>query len=172
MLESWFETVQLWPSSVALRESLYGYTLLLTLHVVSLTLFAGVVLVLDLRLTGLTFRNVRVSEVWSRMMLPWMTLGLLLNAGSGALLVYSNPMRYYVNFYFWVKAALFVIAGVNAIYFHLTLFKTVERWEHRDAFPTGARVAGLASVLLWSGVLVAGRLLAYEGLAPAWWLAD
>lgn len=171
MLRTLFESVQLLPNSVMLRESLYGYALLLTVHVVSLTVFVGVVLVMDFRLTGIAFGRVSVSEIWTRMMRPWMTLGLAANVGSGLALVYSNPMRYYGNFYFWLKAGLFVIAGLNAIYFHLTRYATVEDWQEHPMTPLAARIAGIASLALWAGVIITGRLLSYEGLAPAWWLA-
>jgi hypothetical protein len=171
MLRSLFEWVHAMPTSVALRESLYGYTFLLTLHVVSLTLFAGIVIVLDMRLTGMAFKRVQVSHIWTRMMLPWMVLGLAVNVGSGLLLVYSQPMRYYANFYFWFKGALFVCAGLNAIYFHVTIFRTVEEWEGAPMTPLAARVAGVGSVALWAGVIITGRMLAYEGLAPDWWTA-
>ncbi len=169
MLRTVFEAVQAMPSSIALRESLYGYILLLTLHVVSLALFAGVVVLLDLRLTGMAFRRVPISQIWTRMMLPWMALGLGVNAVTGGLLVFSQPMRYYGNLYFWCKAILFVLAGLNALYFHVTLFKTVDQWEGDPTTPLAARVAGVASLALWAGVIVTGRLVSYDAFIPAWW---
>ena len=140
------------------------------MHVVSLTLFAAIVILLDMRLAGMAFKRLQVSQIWTRMMLPWMTLGLTVNVATGLLLVYSYPMRYYGNFFFWLKGIFFVLAGLNAIYFHLTLFQTVMKWEADPMTPLAGRVAGLASLALWAGVMITGRMLTYEGLAPAWWL--
>ena len=33
-----------------------------------------------------------------------------------------------------------------------------------------ARMAGHASLVLWAGVLITGRMLPYSGLVPAWWI--
>ena len=169
MLRVLFEWVQAMPSSIALRESLYGYIVLLTVHVVSLALFAGIVVLLDIRLSGMAFKRIPVSEIWTRMMLPWMAIGLAVNAGTGLALVFSQPMRYYGNFYFWFKAVLFMLAGLNALYFHLTLYKTVETWERDPMTPLGARAAGVASLALWAGVIITGRMIAYDAFIPAWW---
>ena len=51
-IKSVFEWVNEFPSSIAIRESIYGYTALLSLHVLSMCLFGGLVLMMDLRLMG------------------------------------------------------------------------------------------------------------------------
>src|ERR1043165_6187290 len=62
--------------SVQLHESLYGYPIVESVHVWALCLFVGLTVVLDLRLTGLTFRTVPVSEVVRRI-LPWQVAGFI-----------------------------------------------------------------------------------------------
>ena len=170
MLRSLFEWLDAMPASIVMRESLNGFTLLLTMHVVSVGLVAGVIIFWDMRLAGMALTRVPVSQIWTRMMLPWMTLGLVVNVGTGLALVYSQPMRYFSNFYFWMKIGLLVLAGVNALYFHLTLFRNVEAWEHDPMTPFMARMAGHASLVFWAGVIVTGRMIAYSGLVPAWWV--
>ena len=64
------------PWSIALHESLYGYPIVESIHVWALCLFVGMTVVLDLRLTGLSFRRVRVSEVVDRI-LPWQIVGFV-----------------------------------------------------------------------------------------------
>jgi hypothetical protein len=59
-IRSWFEWVNEFPSSVALRESLYGYPALLTAHVVTMCLFAGLIVMMDLRLVGRLHGHTRV----------------------------------------------------------------------------------------------------------------
>jgi len=44
--------------SIALHESLYAYLIVLTVHVVSLCLFIGTAVLLDLRLLGMTMPRV------------------------------------------------------------------------------------------------------------------
>src|SRR5437868_10670897 len=100
------------PWSIALHESLYGYPIVESMHVWALCLFVGLTIILDLRLTGLTFRTVPVSEVVRRI-LPWQILGFVLMVISGVLLFYAIPVRSYQNIFFRVKLILLVVAGLN-----------------------------------------------------------
>jgi hypothetical protein len=79
------------PWSIALHESLYGYPIVESIHVWALCLFVGLTIILDLRLTGLTFRTVPVSEVVRRI-LPWQILGFTLMVISGVLFVVFNVL--------------------------------------------------------------------------------
>ena len=170
MVRSLFEWVDAMPTSIAWRESLNGYPILLTVHVVSMGLVAGVIIFWDMRLAGMALKRVPVSKIQARMF-PWMTLGLAVNVITGLAMVFSQPMRYYPNFYFWIKNIFMLLAAVNAVYFHLTINNTVEEWEHDPMTPFAARMAGYASLALWAGIIVTGRMIAYSGLVPAWWIA-
>jgi len=64
------------PGSIALHESRYLYLIILTVHVLTLCLFVGTAVMVDLRLLGLTMQSVRVSEVMTRL-LPWTAAGIL-----------------------------------------------------------------------------------------------
>ena len=170
MLRSLFEWVDAMPTSIAWRESLNGYPLLLTAHVVSMGLVAGVIIFWDMRLAGMALKRVPVSTIQGRMF-PWMYLGLAVNVVTGLAMVFSQPMRYYPNFYFWSKLIFMLLAAANALYFHVTINRTVEEWEDNPVYPFAARMAGYASLALWAGIIVTGRMQAYSGLVPDWWVA-
>jgi hypothetical protein len=78
--------------SVTLHESLYGYPIVESIHVWALCLFVGLAIVLDLRLTGLSFKTIPVSEITKRI-LPWTVLGFVVMVLSGMLLFYAIPVR-------------------------------------------------------------------------------
>ena len=158
------------PSSISLRESLNAYPFLLTAHVVSMCLFVGLIAFWDLRLVGMALKPVPVSSIMKRIF-PWALTGFAISVITGGLLFYSQPMRYYVSFYFWLKTAMLALVGMNMMVFHLTTWRSVQSWDEDAVAPVGARVAGVASLLLWAGIVVTGRLIAYAGLAPDWWLA-
>jgi hypothetical protein len=90
--------------------------------------------------------------------------GLALSSVTGGLLFYSQPMRYYGKVFFWTKAALMILAGVNALAFHLIAYRSVTAWDSDAVPPFGARLAGGLSLALWAGVVVTGRLTAYPWL--------
>jgi hypothetical protein len=164
MIRSWFDWVDTFPTSIALRESSYGYTILLTSHVVTMCLFAGLVIMMDLRLAGLGNFRTPFTQLQKRLF-PWQATGLTLNAISGTLLFYSQPLRYYGKVLFWTKIALLIVAGLNALAFHVTTYKSVADWDANPGLtPRAAKWAGIASLTLWAGVIIFGRLTAYNWL--------
>ena len=147
--------------SVALHESLYMYPLIESTHVLSLTLFVGLAVILDLRLLGLVLRRVPVSELLNRV-LPWTKAGLVVMMATGVLLFYAIPVRNYQNIFFRVKIILLILAGLNVWWFHSRVEKSVAEWDLADVAPRAARVAAVASLVLWAGIVVAGRMIAYN----------
>ncbi len=146
------------PWSVALHESLYGYPIVESIHVWALCLFVGMAVVLDLRLTGLSFTNVPVSQI-ARRILPWTTFGFVLMVISGILLFYAIPIRSYQNIFFRVKLLLLVLAGLNAWVFHP---RGIQTWDKDPVPPRSARFAGYASLVLWMTIIFCGRMIAYN----------
>jgi hypothetical protein len=158
---SLFETVHEWPSSIAVRESVNGYPFLLTTHVISMCLFAGLVIMMDLRLAGIGNLRTPFTQVQKRLF-PWQMVGLAVNAITGLILVYGEPMRFYGNVFFWMKTTMMALAGVNAVAFHLITYRSVAAWDSSPMTPFGARLAGGLSLFLWAGVIMTGRLIAYN----------
>ena len=149
------------PGSIALHESLFMYPLVESVHVLTLCLFVGMTMMLDLRLLGITLRRVPVADVVARLQ-PWMLVGFTVMSISGVLLFYAIPVRSYQNIFFRVKAVFLVIAGLNALMFHTGIFKSVASWGGDLRPPKRARIAGAMSLALWAGVIVTGRMIAYN----------
>ena len=168
-LRSLFEWVEAFPSSLALRESIYAYPIMLTSHVVTMCLIAGLLIMMDLRLTGVGNLRTSVSAIQNRLF-PWQMVGLFGSSISGLLLLYSQPMRFYPNFWFWIKMGLMLLALANAMWFHRTTYQTVAQWDTDPVPPVAARWAGFNGLVLWAGVIVTGRMIAYSGLVPQWWI--
>ena len=160
-IKSAFQWVEALPSSNAFRESLNAYPFCLTAHVIGMCMFAGLILMMDLRLAGVGFQKTPFSELQKRLF-PWQMVGLVVSSVSGFVLFYGQPMRYYGKALFWTKMVLMVLAGVNAAYFHLTTYRSVAKWDRDPILPFGGRAAGVLSLVLWAGVIIFGRLTAYN----------
>lgn len=158
----WLEATSI---SLAIRESIWTYPVIESVHVLGLTLFMGLLLLWDLRLVGLMLRRTAVSEVWARLM-PWIAAGAVLMIASGLLLFWSDPVRFYGNVFFRIKVAGLVLALLNAVAFHLGIERTRAQWDTAPTTPPAARLAGAASIALWTLVIVAGRLVAYNWFKP------
>jgi len=157
-----FEWVHAFPSSIALRESLYAFPVALTVHLVSLAMFAGLVVMMDLRLVGVAYRGTPFSEVQSRLF-PWQMVAMVVTSIAGLVLFYMQPMRYFGKVIYWLKIALIVLASVNILLFHFVTYRSIDKWDLSNA-PVTAKVAGWLSIALWGGVVASGRLTAYD-----WW---
>ena len=164
-LRPWFEWVNEFPSSVAIRESVNGYPALLTLHVMSMCVFAGLIIMMDLRLLGIGNMRTPFSQVQKRLF-PGQMLGMAVSSISGLVLVYGQPMRFYGNIFFWIKAVMMVLAGVNALAFHWATYDSVAAWDTARVMPFRAKLAGAVSLALWAAVVITGRLIAYNWLNP------
>src|SRR6516165_1348451 len=97
---------------MALHESEIAYSIIESIHVWSLVLFFGLVIVFDLRLLGWAFQKIPVSE-FSRRLLPWTILGFVLMVISGIVLVYAIPVRTYQSLFFRIKLILMLLAEIN-----------------------------------------------------------
>ena len=147
--------------SIALHESLYMYPLVESAHVLTLCLFVGMATMLDLRLVGWSFRRIPVSELAQRL-LPWMATGFAIMFITGLLLFYAIPIRSYQSIWFRMKVVMLILAGVNAWVFHARVFQRVADWDLDPVPPPAARVAGMASLVLWAAIIIAGRMIAYN----------
>lgn len=148
-------------SSIALRESQYVYPYITTLHVIALCLFAGLIMIMDLRLLGVGNMRTPFSEV-QRRLFPWQMAGMAFTVITGIALLYSDPLRFWVSVFFWVKMGTMALAGVNALAFHYLSYERIAEWDTAPVPPFGARLAGGLGLLLWINVIVNGRLIPYN----------
>lgn len=147
-----------WPLSTALRESDDAYPLIETAHVLGITLIAGSLVTVDLRLIGALFREQPVTFVTTTL-LPWAWCGFALMVITGVPLFAAEAAKLYDNPAFRIKLILLAAAGLNAVLFHLTTYRRARDWE-LGLPPRAARAFATTSILLWSGIIVAGRLIA------------
>ena len=142
------------------RESLYGFQALVAIHILGLTLSVGTLLWWDLRLLGVGLRNVRVSELYRRLM-PWTLTGFLVMFITGLLLFTGFATKAYGNIPFRIKITAQVLAAANALVYHSVTERRIARWDEAARPPLGARIAGLTSIVLWAVVIMCGRLISY-----------
>ena len=149
---------QTWLGAVV-RESAFPYVE--GTHVLALSLSVGTVAWFDLRLLGLTMRSRPVSEVFESVK-GWMFAGFGIMFVTGALLFTAHATKAYESRSFRVKVALLVLAGINALVFHLVIDRRRAEWNAAPVPPAAARMAGLTSLVLWLSVITAGRMFAYD----------
>ena len=145
---------------MSVHNSEWQFPALETVHLFGLILLVGSTLILDLRLLGVAFKESGVSKLAHRC-LPWTWVGFGIQVATGFLLFSSEAVRMYGNIAFQLKMLMIALAGVNALVFQVVAYKSVGKWEHDRVAPLSARFAGTFSILLWFGIVAAGRLIAY-----------
>jgi hypothetical protein len=160
-LTPFLEWLEASPGSLYIRESTLFYPFVETTHVLALCIFLGLIALLDLRLMGIGLRGIPVSDIAGKL-LPWALFGFVIMAVSGGLLFYSGPLKAASNIFFRIKVVMIALTGVNALLFHFTIFKKVAAWDADAVPPLRARMAGLFSMVLWCGVVICGRMQAYN----------
>ena len=143
----------------AMRDSLWLFPLVETIHIIGFSILVGAVIMFDLRILGASKRiSVRML---ARHLLPWSVGALLLIVPTGTLMFASEASDLVGNRAFVVKMLLLMLAGANAGAFHLGSFRDAELWDQNAPSPTGAKLHAIASMLIWIAVITCGRLIAY-----------
>jgi hypothetical protein len=161
LLARWAENTEFFTY---IRGSAYAYPVILSLHMVAIALFGGMILLTDLRLLGWAMRSRSVSDVVDQLRVP-KRIGLVLAATCGILLFGSKAEDYYYNIIFRIKILLFVLVAVHALVFRSGVYNQAAELDRAARMPGRARLAAALSLLLWVGIFSAGRGIGFV-LAP------
>ena len=131
-----------------------------TLHFTGLGVLIGGLIVMDLRLIGYK-KGLPLRTVHK--ILPLVFTGFGINACTGFFFVVGNPHRYAVNYAFQMKVVLLLLAGLNALWFRLKISPQMKNWTETTESPALAKFMGAASLTLWFGVGIHGRLITFFG---------
>jgi hypothetical protein len=144
----------------AVRESLWLFPALETIHLLGMALLVATTTVFNLRLLGWTMLQKRVSELAGRL-LPWAWAGFAVQLITGVILFSSEAVKVYTNPAFRLKMSLIVIVGVHALLFRWFMYRNVATWDDAAVLPARAKVAGSISILLWVSIVAAGRFIGF-----------
>jgi len=129
-------------------------------HVVAAVLLFGTVLIVDIRLLGLADSQRAYTRV-SRETLRLTWLAFAVSVITGSLMFTTSPLTYFYNWAFEWKALALLGAGVNMAAFQLLTASGVSAWNEHSRAPRAARIAGVASLLLWAAVVLLGRWIGF-----------
>jgi len=148
------------PFSVWLRESPYPFPVLIIIHIITIALFGGMVVIGNLRVLGWAMRGVPVSQVIGQFRAwKWVAFAILLV--SGLLIAASDPMEYYNNIMWWISLGVLALAAVNAAIFRYGIYRSVASWDQDVVTPWSARRWAGISLAIWIGSVFIGRAIAF-----------
>ena len=144
-----------------LRESTYIWPVIEGLHLLSLALSVGTIILVDLRLIGAVMQDEPVTDVIEQTQ-PWTFAGFIMAFTTGGLLLWSEAARLYPSYSFRFKLFFIFLLGLNALWFHSGIYKTVDKWNRSSSVPFRARFAGWFGLTFWAAVIFLGRWTAYN----------
>jgi hypothetical protein len=143
----------------AIRQSTWIYMAANVGHIVSLTVFAGAIAVMDGRLAG-AFAATAPGQLLRRT--RWLAMlgfaGLIL---SGAVLFTAEASHVIMNRVFQLKLGLIALALLNVVLFEIFVAPKVRDLPPLAPLPSAAKRAGIVSIVLWLAVAACGRSIAY-----------
>lgn len=142
---------------LAMRNSPALYPAVEILHIIGFVIMVGSIVALDLRVLGFV-RAIPIRPM-AQLVLPLSRVGFLLAIAMGFLLFSADASHVVRNPAFQAKLVLIVLALTNVVYAHAGPWRRIAEWG-ADA-PGSAKVWAGLSIVLWLGVVCAGRLIAY-----------
>jgi len=153
-----------WLERLPLSEHIgftWWFPLLESIHVLAVSLVVGSILMVDLRLLGVAARRYAASHM-NRELIPWTWGAFCVAAVTGTGMFITRASAYLDNPAFEIKLVLLLLAAVNMAVFQFWTFRNIADWDTAAVVPVKARVAGATSLLLWTGVVLAGRWVGHS----------
>jgi hypothetical protein len=148
------------PLSHTIQTTGWIIPALQTVHILSVAVAFSSAILVDLRIWRLLERDVPLPDV-ARRFLPtiWPVLLILLTTGS--LLIVGEPRRSLLNSTFYLKMALLAVAIMLTAGLQRSFSSSPNFWDKDRTRRMAGRLAASVSILVWCGILFAGRWIAY-----------
>ena len=151
--------LELTPLSVAIKSHEWIIPLVQSIHIVTIAVVFGSILMIALRVLGLVRVDQTPAEVVARFS-AWIRRGILVLLVTGVLLVLGEPVREVTSLSFWIKMALIVVGVIGALAFRRVLLPAAAGGQTQ--FSGRTKTAAMATVLLWLTIIFLGRAIAYD----------
>jgi len=148
------------PLSHTIQTNGWVIPTLQTIHILSVAVLFSSAILVDLRFYRALQRDVPLADV-ARRFLPTIWPVLLILLITGSLLIIGEPRRSLLNTTFYLKMALLAVAVLLTLALQWSLRAAPEFWERDRRRRIAGQLAATVSILVWCGILFAGRWIAY-----------
>jgi hypothetical protein len=148
------------PVSKTLSEQPWVVPTSQSIHILAVSTVFASALMINLRLLGVGARGRSVSQL-SDTLIPWMWCGLVVLLLTGSVQTVAEPVRQFVTPVFWAKMAMIIIVTMMTILFARALRRNAPLWDDGSSRPPQAKIFAVVSTLMWLGIIVCGRFIAY-----------
>jgi uncharacterized membrane protein len=164
MIDAALSQVSKWLAATPLSHTIQATTWIIptlqTIHILSVAAVFSSAILVDLRIWRLLQRDVPLPEV-ARRFLPTIWPVLLILLVTGSLLIVGEPRRSLLNSTFYLKMALLSVAILLTAGLQRSISSSPNCWDRDLTRRIAGRFAATFSILVWCGILFAGRWIAY-----------
>ena len=158
------------PLSLAIQTREWVVPTVQSVHIVAIGVVVASVFMIDLRVLGWAGRDQTLVQTVDRFG-PWLYWALVVLLITGVLMVIGEPARELLSFSFWLKMSLVAFGTIIAAAFQMALRRNEQGWEESLVNRRATKSLAIATLLIWAGIIVLGRLIAYDHIWGAWSLA-
>ena len=149
-----FQWLQGLSFSAFFLETVWPTPIVQCIHLVAVTVFAGAILVVDVRLLGQGLIRTPLAQL-AREAEPWLLWSFVVLVVTGMPQLTSTALKQYYSPFFWGKMELLLLGVI----FTLTIRRKVTLADEARTGPFLPKVVGLVSIGIWVGVAVGARLI-------------
>ncbi|MDX1490510.1 MAG: DUF6644 family protein [Pseudohongiellaceae bacterium] len=127
-----------------------------SIHVLSIVLMLGAILMVDLRILGLSAMPYSAAQLL-REFVPWSAVGFVIASVTGVIMFMTRAATHIENPAFQIKLLLLLLGGINIVCFHFREKALLAHDSVAVDIPISAKIHAALSLSIWIGVMVAGR---------------
>ena len=149
-----FEWMQGLRLSAFFLESVWPTPIVQCIHLMALVVFAGAVLVVDLRLLGRGLTEIPLPQL-ARDAEPWFVGAFVVLAVTGIPQLSSTALKQYYSPFFWWKMGALLLAVILTV----TVRRRISLTDEAQLGPVWPKIVALVSIALWTSVTIGARFI-------------
>jgi Family of unknown function (DUF6644) len=159
-IDAFLKSVEGTNFATTIRDSIWMFPIIESIHVISFTIVVGTIAIIDLRLLGLASMKRSFQKISSDI-LKWTWAAFILTVATGLMMFSTNARIYYHNPFFRAKMILLVFAGLNMAIFEFTAGRTIHTWDESPTVPRIGKAVAVVSLALWVSIIFMGRIIGF-----------
>lgn len=153
--------------SLAIQTHLWIIPAIQSVHIVAIAVVVSSVFMIGLRVLGLAGSDQTLMQTIGRFTPPLFN-ALYVSLLTGVFMVISEPARDLLSFSFWLKMSLLAAATITTVAFRSAVRRNEHHWDEVVVNRWATRSVAILVLLIWAGVIISGRLIAYDSIWGSW----
>jgi len=153
-LQPLFQWMQTQPFAAFFLESIWPTPIVQCVHLISVAVFAGALLIVDFRLLGRGLTSSSIPKLASAAQ-PWLVWSFVALILSGIPQMMSTALKEYYSPFFWWKMEMVFLGAIVTF----VVRRRIASKEEGHFGPVWPKVVGMTSIALWTSVTIGARLI-------------